>query len=448
MSILKGFGQIAMLINNDPNVIPPIGELSADSRTFVKEVTEYNHSDYPGVTYLGMQSLDDALEVIQPTSEQTNICLELITWVHSKARSGEIGPSPQGFETLFNTAFDGRFTLLQAGVHVLSGTYWYPVSISVAPVGRELEDNWTIWFSDSAINNEFDVSLMYVVPPIENIDQFFNQPAVVEALVKGMSRTTIMDKVTEIRGPSPYTVLRMDDFDWYFANNPDIKIETYWTVVIYGRAGNNLDKVKEAIIEHVLANSVHPIEDWAIIFPDIFRSTEMVITPNYFVQGVPDQQFERGVYSAIRSYKDTLALANVATKGHGYTPEHILDSMTGIPSLFRSVELNIVMGPENRPGYQHFRDIYGDYINVPTTQVQDFMRMSEQTREFVMLLTDMLEKAETLTPSTVIPAGFNRVHRDGIWYLAKSTNDLLILVTTKFSVSTLAIELAIPSDQV
>lgn len=447
MSILKGFGQIAMLINNDPNVVPPIGEISADSKTFVKDVTIYTHPDFAGVAYLGMQSLDDNLAVVQPSTVQTRACLEMITWIHAKARSGEIGPSSQGFQTLFTAQFGDRFSLLQSGVHVLSGIYWYPVSISFAPVGREQDDNWTIWLSDAAFNNEFDVSIMHVVPPIENIDQFFNQPAVVQALVDGMSRTTIMDKVALLRGPSPYTVLRMDDFDWFFANNADIKIKTYWTVIVYGRSGDNLDKVKEAIIEYVLANSNHTIEEWAVIFPDIFRSTEMVITPGYFAQGVPDQQFERGVYSAITSGKDVTALANLTTKGHGYTPTHIVNSLTMLPSLFRSVNLTVIMGPENRPGYKHFRDLYWDYINVPTTQVQDFMRMREATREFVMLLTDMLEKAETLTPSTVIPAGFNRVQREGIWYLAKSTNDLLILVTAKFSVMAMANQLEIPTDR-
>lgn len=446
MSILKGFGQIAMLVDNNPDVIAPIGELSADSMTFVKEVTIHTNVINPGVAYLGMQALGDDMSPISPTTDMANACLDLIEWIHAKARAGEIGPSVQGLEALFNTKYSGVYSLLQSGPHVLSGSYWYPTSISFCPVGREADDNWTVWFSDAAFNNEFDVTIMYVVPPIENLDEFFNQPVVVQGLVDSVTRTDIMDKVNVIRGNSPYTVLRMDEFDWFFANNAAITIETYWTVIIYGRAGDNIDKVKEAIIAYVLANSTHTVEEWAVIFPDIFRSTEMIVTPSYFVQGVPDQQFERGVYSAITSYKDTQALMLATAKGHGYTESYVKEAITNIPTLFRSVGATLVMGPENRPGYVFFRDVYGDYINVPTTQVQDFMRMRERTRQFVMLFTDMLEKAETLTPSTVIPAGFNRVEREGVWYLAKSTNDLLILVATKFSVSSITTLLGLPTD--
>lgn len=445
MSILKGFGQIATLIDNNANTTSPVGEISADSKTFVRDYLTFTHGDWPGVTLLSMQFLDDDLDVSTPTSSQTQACLELITWVHTKALSGEIGPSKNSFVQLFGGEFTGRFTLLNSGDHIQHGTNWYPTSIAVAPEGRESVDNWTIWLADSAFNNEFDASQIFVIPPIDNLDQFFNNPATVQALVNAVSRSDIMDKVYAVRGESPYTVLRMDSFDWFYPPDTAVTVETYWTVVIYGRAGDNLDRVKEAIIRHVMSNTSRTVEEWSEIFPDIFKSTELIIAPAYYNQGVPDQQFRRGVYSAISSYRDSLELMKLLAKGTGYNNTHVENSLTNIPSLYRGVSLTVVPGPENRVGYRTFRDIYRDYLNVPSTH-PDFMLMNSTTRAFIDLLTDMLDKAEDLTPSTVIPTGYNRVERNGIWYLTKTNDDLLVLVATKYSVMQFANQLNLPTD--
>lgn len=445
MSILKGFGQITTLIDNTANTTSTVGEISADSKTFVQDYLTFTHGDWVGVELLSMQFLDDDLQEATPVSSQTQACLELITWVHTKALSGEIGPSKNTFVQLFGGEFAGRFTLLTSGDHVQHGTNWYPASISVCPEGREAEDNWTIWLADGAFSNEFDVSKIFVIPPIDNLDQFFNNPATVQSLVNAVSRTDVMNKVYNVRGESPYTVLRMDPFDWVYPTDTAVTVETYWTVVIYGRAGDNLDRVKEAIINHVMSNTARTVEEWSEIFPDIFKSTELIIAPSYYIQGVPDQQFRRGVYSAISSYRDSLELMKLVAKGTGYNNTHVEDTMTNLPSLYRGVSLTLVPGPENRVGYRNFRDIYRDYLNVPSTH-PDFMLMTDTTRTFVDLLTDMLDKAEDMTPSTVIPAGYNRVERGGIWYLTKTNDDLLILVVSKYSVMQFANQLDLPTD--
>lgn len=446
MSILKGFAQIASLIDNNPHSTSPVGEISADSKTFVRDYLTYNHSNWPGMLMLVMQSLDDDLIKTQPTSIQTQASLEVINWVYGQAITGAIGPAKNSFVQLFEGEFTNRFTLLNSGEHIQANGNWYPSSVSIAPIGRESDDNWTIWFADSAFSNEFDLSLLYVIPPIENLDQFFNTAPTVKALVEAVTRTEIMDHVNVVRDEDPYTILRMDAFDWVDPNDVNVKVNTYWNVIIYGRAGDNLDRVKQAIIDYVLTHSSYPVEDWAEIFPDIFRSTELILAPSFFVRGVPDQQFERGVYSAISSFQDSLALMKLVAKGTSYNDTHITNNLTNIPSLFRSTSISLVPGPENRIGYQNFRDIYWDYINVPTTHV-DFVRMRETTRSFVMLLTDMLEKAEALTPSTVVPAGYNRVERDGIWYLTKSNQDLLILVVSKYSIKQISATLNLPTDK-
>lgn len=446
MSIIKGFGQIFSLIDNNSHTTSPVGELSADGKSYVRDWTTHTHGNWTDCEFLSMYSVDDNLSPTTPSSSQYQALLEVISWTHAKARSGEIGPSKQSYIELFEGKFSGRFTLLDSGAAVITNSYWYPGYFSICPVGNETKDNWTCWLSDLFFRNDFDISTLFVVPPIDNIDEFFNTTSYVKNKVDSVSRTEIMRKVELVRGDYPYTVLRMDGFDWINPNDRFDKIKTYWNIVIYGRAGDNIDSVKDAIIKYVMANTSHTIDEWAEIFPDIFRSTEFIFAPTYFNQGVPDKEFERGVYSAISSVNDTVTLLKRVAKGTNYNNTHIAANATIIPSLFRSVQVGVVPGPENREGYETLRRVYHDLLNVPTTHI-DFMRMSLETRNFVIALTEMLEEAEKLTPSTVVPSGYNRVNRDGIWYLAKSDRDLLLLVVTKYSVMEAAESLELPRDE-
>jgi hypothetical protein len=95
--------------------------------------------------------------------------------------------------------------------------------------------------------------------------------------------------------------------------------------------------------------------------------------------------------------------------------------------------LAVVGGPENRDGIDQFIERYPDYINVPTTHV-DFMQMKEETRQFCLILAEMLMHAEEMTRDSGVPTGFNRLIRDDVVYIAKSFNKFLYLVVTKYSV--------------
>ena len=64
--------------------------------------------------------------------------------------------------------------------------------------------------------------------------------------------------------------------------------------------------------------------------------------------------------------------------------------------------------------------------------------MKEATRVFINTILDpMLMHAEELTLNSGVPAGFNRVVRDGVVYIARSYNKFLYLVVTKYSVNQL-----------
>jgi len=65
--------------------------------------------------------------------------------------------------------------------------------------------------------------------------------------------------------------------------------------------------------------------------------------------------------------------------------------------------------------------------------------MNQKTRVWINTILDpMLMHAEEMTVNSGVPAGFNRVIRNGIVYLAKSYDKFLYLVVTAYSVNKLA----------
>lgn len=446
MAIFKGFVQIDVLADNNEHTVSPIGEFSADSNTFVRDYGIHTHSEHPGITLLGLSSRNNDGDKVDTPSNVINASLEIADWIHDKARSGFIGPSKATLLNTFNSDLNNKYSLLGSGEHISLNGVWYPSSLVFSFKGNESIDRYTLWFSDVAFNNEFDESIILIVPPIENIDQFFNPRSTVESLLEQTSRSDITSRIDLARGRYPYTILRMDGFDWTDPNNEDISIKTYWNIIIYGRAGNNVDSIKEAIQAYVANTSNRSVDDWSNIFPDIFKSTEIIVAPTYFNQAVPNQQFERGIFSGISTPKDMYELLKKVSIGPGYNNNFIFDSMVSFNSLYRSVALAVVTGPENKNGFETFRKIFWDYIDVPTTH-PDFMRMRKETRDFLLILTEMVEYAESLTPTSTVPVGYNRIERDGVWYIGRSNDDFLTLVVTKYSLDKILEDLDLPTDR-
>lgn len=446
MAILKTFTEYASLIDNSEDVVAVVGELSSDSKTFVRDYKTYTKPDFTGIALHVMESLGDDLLPVPANDQQQIDVMTVSRWVYSKARSGELGPSATTFAQLFETGLGANYVLLSAVTMIQDvNGHWYPGSVQFAPKGRETQDNFTAWFADERFSNEFDKFVSLVITPLDNVDGFFNTAETVRALLADVTTSDTMEKVYTARGKYPYTKLSFSPFNWVDPSNADVTIETTWTIVMYGRAGDNLDSIKEAIIEHVLGESSHTAEEWAEIFPDIFKSTEFIFSPNYFTRGIEPQAHSTGIYSGIVNMFDSVRLMIETAKGPGYEPSFIGNNAINISSNWRSLPVTGIAGPDNRDGYASLRQLHPTLLNTPSTS-SDFGHMAPETREFSITITDMVRHAETLTPSSVVPSGYTRVERDGIWYLALSKPDVLLLVTSKYSVDQIATTLGIPSD--
>lgn len=426
MYVIKAFGTHSAFADNAVGVINPIGEISTYSLTFSKEKGIYGREANPDISLISFLVENNGVpQPIDPTTRDH--VLTVVQWVFDKSinTSGEIFADE--FLVDIITAFTASAQDFKCGDIVNDGTYYIPEWVSWK-LKNNSDSFIRIWFSDPSFRAKYDEYEIVVVPPLANIDDFFKVGSEVEALVKSRTMPETIELIQAARAGHPETILRGDTYKYLDPLNAARKLDTLWTTLIYGPMGDNIDSIKDALIEYILANSTHTRAEWTALFPDIFKRTEFILTPGWGKYAIPNRTNSAGIYSAMTNLTEVNAL--IKQYAPDYSPAHIntYGSVMGHP--YKSLSIASIGSVENRDNLYSLRDVYPDFIMVSTTS-QDFNRMSEDTRTFAAGLFDMLIAAETMGEFTDIPQGMTRVKRNGLLYLVKSFNNIHFLVTGK-----------------
>lgn len=433
MYTLKSFMVFGSMADNAVGVIAPLGELSTDSLTYAKEKGQYQLPQYAEPTLVSFHSDQDGTQVRVPTDHFT-LALQIGQWLFEAAVDGVTNGDAGDFARLFNSEFAGVAIDLDVGEMVVSGNMWMPEWIVYKKANTV--SRIKIWFSDEAFSNQYDSYEIDFIPPIDKIDDFFKGQIDVRNLVQAKSWSDMVKATETKKGEHPYTVLRTDGFDWHDANDRNYTLPTNWTSLIYGRAGNNLDIVKQELVSWILENSDHTREEWAVIFPDLFTNTEFIITPLWTQYAIPNKTMQSGIYSPTVEFQRALDIAKQTAQGTGYTDTWVTTHLRASFIPYKSVAFLSVGSPENRDGIVDFNQRWVDYIAVGTESI-DFNRMSPDTQGWVLFFNDLLKVAEEMTEYSDVPVGYNRLERNGVYYVSAGYNNIQYLVVLRSFLETI-----------
>lgn len=433
MSLLKAFSVYGAQIDNTRSVVATIGEISTLSLTQTREHSIHSSASYPETTLIGFVYRNDDGVLVETPAEVANLVIMASDWIYSQMRGGHFTSDIANFRVLFNAQFNGTLDLGQVGTMVEQDDNFAPAFVTIAPKDESHRHEWRFWLADAYFLTQFDVFENNTVAPIVTLDRFFEPYAAVKTLIENIDPIDTQLRINQVRGVNPETVTRVTRFDWVDPSNPQRRIPTYWRTVIYGNAGDSLDQIKASHREFILENSQHGAEEWAVIFPALFASAELIISPRWDQYALPNMERETGVFSGILTPADSLYVAINTAKGTGYTEPFVTASYEEFPTHFRGLMCTAIPGPDNSPTMKTFRRMYPDYANIPYDHL-DFGKMSDVTMRFVLKLQDMLRWAEEMDGTSSVPQGYQRLVRDGIVYLATGYEDYSLLVTTKFSV--------------
>lgn len=446
---LKGFVDFGAWANNSPSLVSNLGELSVYSQTYAKDRQLFGGStsgSTPTSVNLTVFASDDATladQIVPP--DYATALLGMASWIYAGALAGQFSADASIFQQAFVQQYSSVVKNVSVGVMAkLNGTtnVWAPTSLefffaaaSQTAPAFTANSRIRLWFSDQTFQAQFDEYDIEFLPPLANLDIFFQSAASIQTALGQVLLTDTMKGIALLRGTDPETVLDTKLFYWTDPTNAQNTIPTSWTYLIYGLAGNNTDAIKSALRAYILANSTHPQSDWQTIFPDIFSSTEFILTPLWSQTAIPNLTLSSGVYSPVVNANQATNVAIETAAGTGYTAQFVGNYANVVPVPFKSMAMTAIGNPNNRGGIFEFAKRWPDYINVSSTSL-DFDRMQPNTQGFCTLLGQMLNVAEGMTIGSDLPVGMTRILRpdatgNPILYLVATYNDVDYLMVSK-----------------
>lgn len=433
MYILKAFMVSQPLTDNRPGHISPIGELSSRSKTFSKEIGHYSKPTQPDVDLYSFLSNRDSELVVMP-NDIRDINLEVCQWLTDSSINGNFNEDDSAFLGELLLEFSDRIQDVKVGQMVQGvGNEFLPEYVEFNI--KDVETNWIkIWIADEAFKSQYDEYEIVVVPPLDNLDDLLGTPAQVGLKLGEIDDSQKQLRIQAAKDGKPDTLTKVNLYDWSNPLQPEVVLSTSWAVIIYGPAGDNVDSIRQALIDHILGNSAQGREVWEDYLPDIFKVTEFIIVPYWTNYAIDNQTTQRGILSPIVNHSSATALIELVAVD--YPPLHVKDNLELTVTPYRSLALGVIGGPDNKDAKYSFYETFKDYIVLPTTSTE-FSRMSPKTQTFVMKLNQMLMVADDMTEFSEIPIGLTRLMRDDLMFVATTYDTIQYLVASRNTVETL-----------
>ncbi len=457
MNRIKGFIANPLYVTPSPGGVSPIGELSTYSSTFAKETEVFAAVTYAGVELHTFKMYDDVtqLPISMPATLDDKI-LHVAAEIYARYENSLIPSNSPTNIADFVSAAVGSNGLGEVFAADDLTDFTVNELVEVAPT-KNMPDyvdfiyndgttdfNVRIWFMDEAFRTQYDEFLIEVIPPIDNIDQFNNNTVTVSALLAAMSTSAIVSRIQTLTGDAPATLVKSVNYTWTDPTLPTSTRPTTWVLLIYGPAGNDNDRIKQAIRDYIAANG-NPVIDWPELFPDIYAENEFALIPFWvFLAAAPETEFNYGVYQPVWKPSAIHAkLKNGVPDAYGLSVDldvfvDVNGEVTGAP--YRSMAFGILGNPNNAGGIVQLTQKHPSYMNVPTSS-PDFARMAVATQNFALKFNEALEIARTMTAASVVPAGFGRTIRAGKVYTTFNVDgdQSTYLILTKASYNALAL---------
>jgi len=445
MRIIKGFVTITDYIDNRLNTISNIGELSTLATTYSNNKGEYSHALNPEYCLVTFKTIDNTGYI----SLSTNIVADIITVISVLNNYSKNNPNSSKIKSnVINTINDitsivtndlkigNLISVSSTNINSAHMPEWISWNTGISNTDYSIR----IWLSDKAFTSQYDDYEIVIVPPVDTISDLLSTYGSAVTSINSRSISEFSDKIQIAKNQNPETFLRLLDFDFYKIITPSVnastipdKIKTNWAAIIYGRAGDTIDLIKDAIIVYIqknLGNNFNPV-DWMMRLPELFKRTEFVLFPRWDKPAVLDQNDEISLYSSLLNPNECFNFVkSIILHNSGYTEAWITGNTYIFPYDYKAITIVAVNGYNNMPEKSNLKTVYSDYIPFPSTDIE-FNRMSLATRELIILLGEMLVTAEVATQYTNIPPNLRRIIRNDNLYITATLDGANFVMAAK-----------------
>lgn len=429
MNTIKGFALNRNFVNNAPGVVADIGELSTMGFTFAKEPRVYSSQTYPTISLVHFPTIgSDVGTAGAIPDDQRNHILKVSQKIYDRSAASTGNIPPGAFVEYLNNQMPGEVADVTTGGSVISGmrsivewVQWRNPAVAAPNLNK-------VWFVNSSFVGQFDEGEITVIIPITPPNLFFGQPAEVKDLLKKLTYAEEVERIQTARANTSETTLWGNTYDYVNPVNILDRTPAKFTALLYGVAVNNIDIIKETIVQYLLANSDFTRDQWKNILPDLFRRSEFVAFPKWDRMAVENiAGTVNGIFSPIMNMSEDLNALVADTAVMEYTETHVRANGQAFDFPYMSVAITMIGHIENRDDKVKITDWFPDYFFVNNTN-PDFNRMSLVTQQWFLMFAEMIQIARDLTTSSSVPLGYSRVKRGNHLFLSRNYNAMQYLV--------------------
>lgn len=430
MYTLKGFLAFGPLTNNVFGETSTIGEISTDSLTYSKETGFYKDVQYPDTMLYTFYSVDDALGTIAVPYDVVNSALHYGQTLFYQSQSNIFNSNAATSQEHFDRRFINDFAFVEFGSMKTNGNQWLPEYIRYQKNNSDAIVK--LWLSDESFSQQYDEYEYTLIPPVDHLNIFYTDRSNVEQSLRIQTVKSLFTEIETVRENDPFTVLETVTYNWMNPDGSGDYLPTNWTILIYSRFGQNVDRIRSHIAAWILDNNEHSEDEWFELFPDIFNPTEYILLPLWHQYAIPNQTVQAGFHSPMATLEEGFLLAKHLARGDGYGEDHLLENTTVAVGPDRSLMFLAVGSSYNHIDYDDFRKLYPDYIGFSPTSL-DFNRLSLNTQRWIHEYIALTIVASTMTETSAIPQGYGRVIRDFRVYTYRDIDSMSYLMITKAS---------------
>lgn len=437
MNIIKGFSSLPALANNAPGQTAIFGELSPESLTFSKFKTNYaNPTLYAGVEFVGFTTMTGGGSQITLSNTVSNHILSVAKWVYDQYNISAIPPNANkaSFIAQLESTFPDMTNIEINEILNATLTQRMPDYIAWHFLDGAEDNEIKVWFNDARFKTQYDDYTIIVLPPVHSVDQLNNPTASTAAFLNGYTSGELIADIAAQAGVYPYTRLVSLTLTWHDPTLPTATLQTTWTAIVYGLAGNDNDNIKAQIRSYIAANSA--LTNWEIIYPTLYAENEFTIIPSWTDIASPESGLDVALYNTAIDVGPLLnKAASLIPSSYGSSvvlSSYLMSNLNVVSAFWRGISFLAIGNPGNVGSQFKFRQKFPDYMNIQPTST-DWGRISLLTRNFIVALNAALEKALILTETGSIPVGYTRSIRDGKVYLGFNYDGFTYLILAKIS---------------
>lgn len=442
----KGFSVIPGLSDNTPGVVAPFGELSRVSESYSREQGQYSNPSYADVYINSFLSHDDLDQSVTQPAVCSNHVLRLCQYLYDTYVADNMPADAASLVTAITTAFSSGGAQYDANITLSNITIGeviahpdnvtYPNKAMPDYVAWTMDDavsgdtfSIRIWFVDARFQAQYDEYELVVIPPLANVDDLDNSSlSAVAAALNAVTQADLISWIEAAKNGVPETRIVSQPLVWHNPSDFAQTLNTSWTVIVYGIAGDQYTNIEQAIKDYLNDNATEDLTHWQTIYPTLFAASEFYLIPMWDQMAIEEMVQTAGVYSPIQ--RPNLMLPIAETYSFGYNSVDVAQALTLQPSQYKGLSYLAVGNINNQDGFIRLDQMFEDYINVATSSL-DFNRMAPETQGFITFLNSLFQLAETADENTIMPAGFSLSNRDNNLYIVGRYNETDFIVVTK-----------------